>query len=753
MYEDNLQRLGFGQPHAQGGLGDGDDATLGPLRTLLVGSSRGPRELPALPDLAAASIALALATRNKVILPLGGAPAEITLVRRGTRILVDSYGTESAPEIYQREHAIDLCDLLDACAEASLEQGECRDDAGGAALIKLHDRIREVQILPDPHARTLAVHCTGGSLESPGANVPLAFGFNADIVPAHDHQPESHAFADVHALLFEGTLWAFAGTKRRIVCEGPIMLAAQRMVAAVRALIDAWQADRNMHVRLRSGRFSVGLRRERGGPVHLSLGTSPGGVITWPALDLADATLPILRLASDLIRKLLAVDRRQTHNLRVTALRSEVRSLRRAIRAQGRFDSFQNADPERLRISAPELPAIGKADLAARPGGLRYTQRWSAEIDGLDASSVYLCGDRLVLSTQKLTVALDRGDGEVLWSQPSRGAATMMAGRTLLRLMPDGELELVEVSDGHVYARAHITPQSGGEATGLFAGGGDLPPVAILAEARQRLVAVDLRTGQPRWRFRARGHKGLRFARSGRVLVVTSGYGTVDALDVATGEVVWRYGDRVRFSLQPAIDGDVVVAVAGEPGGGAGAVYGIDLYSGQPLWSRELPSAPSGAPVAGGDVTLVPHGRSRDARLLALDPRIGETRWSRPDPGLDNGGRALPLDGAMVVNTAAGRVLALDMDSGESCWARALANPLTDDVPRHLDPVLRQGALFVPSAQVHILRPGDGAALSDVDCDLVPDCLRVDERGWLYLAEESGHIRAYAAAPHLSLVR
>ena len=38
-------------------------------------------------------------------------------------------------------------------------------------------------------------------------------------------------------------------------------------------------------------------------------------------------------------------------------------------------------------------------------------------------------------------------------------------------------------------------------------------------------------------------------------------------------------------------------------------------------------------------------------------------------------------------------------------------------------------------------------------CDLVPDLLRVDERAWFYVAEESGHLRAYASAPQLSLVR
>jgi hypothetical protein len=68
--------------------------------------------------------------------------------------------------------------------------------------------------------------------------------------------------------------------------------------------------------------------------------------------------------------------------------------------------------------------------------------------------------------------------------------------------------------------------------------------------------------------------------------------------------------------------------------------------------------------------------------------------------------------------------------------------------------VLRHGALFIPSAHVHILRPTDGAELTtDTGCDLVPDLLRVDERAWFYVAEESGHVRAYASAPQLSLVK
>jgi outer membrane protein assembly factor BamB len=227
----------------------------------------------------------------------------------------------------------------------------------------------------------------------------------------------------------------------------------------------------------------------------------------------------------------------------------------------------------------------------------------------------------------------------------------------------------------------------------------------------------------------------------------------VDALDVASGEVVWRFGDGARFCLKPALCRDVAVAVSGEPRGGGGTAYGLELWTGKLLWQRELPAAPSSDPLDAGDVAIVPYGRSRQARLLALSPRSGESAFDQPDPGLDNGGQALCLDRALIVNTPAGRVLALDLATGETVWQRPLSNPLTDDVPRQLEPIVRQGALFVPSAQVHVLRPSDGSPLSEIGCDLVPDSLRVDERGCFYVAEESGHLAAYAPAPHLRLVK
>lgn len=75
-------------------------------------------------------------------------------------------------------------------------------------------------------------------------------------------------------------------------------------------------------------------------------------------------------------------------------------------------------------------------------------------------------------------------------------------------------------------------------------------------------------------------------------------------------------------------------------------------------------------------------------------------------------------------------------------------------MPRRLEPVLRNGALFVPSARAHVLRPQDGTSIGGpLPCELVPDWMRVDERGWVYVAEESGLLCALAPAPSLTLVR
>jgi outer membrane protein assembly factor BamB len=199
---------------------------------------------------------------------------------------------------------------------------------------------------------------------------------------------------------------------------------------------------------------------------------------------------------------------------------------------------------------------------------------------------------------------------------------------------------------------------------------------------------------------------------------------------------------------------DRALCVSGQPGAAHGALSGFDLFSGQQLFQRELNGGPLASPVVGDQVGIVSSAEGSGLSLRCFDLNGGSQRWQRDDPGLGEGGSPLIVDRHLVVNAPAGTATAIDLASGETQWQQRLADPVRDDVPRRLEPILRGGALFLPSASVHVVRPSDGVAIaSPIAESIIPDFMRVDERGWLYLAEESGHVEAYAPAPSLRLVK
>lgn len=710
------------------------------LRALLLAPGREHLELPSLADLGAALIALARGARRKALLPLASAPTEYAFVRRDERVLVSAYDTLGAPEVHQLDREVSLATLLARCAAAARAEGRARGGLDGQIAERLAERIERTELLPDLEDLEPVIK-RAGAFDAP-EDEPLAFGFEATLTPGPEASVRGGAArADVHALLFDGQLWAFVRGRRLGLGRGPFMLTVQRMVCAVRALVDAWEAGRAANVRLRTGPFAIGLRLTLQEQVTLSLQAGREEVRAQ-GLDVPAVAMPVLRLASEAMRALVSVDRGQAKNLRVRALRDEVRTLRRIVRDHAREDGFVNDEPERVRVAASvEPPPV--APTSAPAGQLRYEERWRIDMGELDATSTWFCGDRLVIAGAQHTVAVDRGTGEVLWAREG-ARRSWMAGTALLRVVYDGELEICEVGDGEPGALARLDDPAPGPGIGVAAGDDGLPPLAILADGSAHLVALDLRTGEPRWRYpTGKGTPSL--TRAGRVLLVAR-EGAVHALDVASGEELWRYAARGRFSRRPVVVGDTVVAVSE---GGAPQAHGIDLFTGERRWRERLSGAPSADPLAAPGLALVPLSRDQ---LVALDGVDGSARWLGRDPGIA-AGAALVVDELLVVNAPGGAVGAIDLASGEVRWSSLLADPLADEVPRSLEPVLRGGALFVPAGGVHVLRPSDGAHLGQLPSDLVPDRVRVDERGWVYVAEESGHVAAYAPAPQLRMIR
>ncbi|MCC6876520.1 MAG: PQQ-binding-like beta-propeller repeat protein [Sandaracinaceae bacterium] len=722
--------------------------------------------LPAPADLLAATLALCEGARRKSILPLGVVPAELVLVRRGEQALVSYYATDRASD-----GAIDVRLLARAIAlRASLAR--CVEATRGASFSSSDPTMRELAVRLCDRAGTVAwaneaddpelVSVAGGALECPGAKVPLAFGFEAQIAPSLEGARQASgqaggasAHSDAHALLFRGQLWAWARGRRMRIVQGPILLAVQRMVAAVRSVLEANEAGRSAHVRLRASGFVVAMRLEQARAglaprVRLTFGAADQASVSVPELSVGDATQAILRLASDVLRALVTTDRTQARNLRVTTLRDQVRALRRRARAApAKATRLVNDDPDRLRASAPpeipEAPAPGVA-----PRSLRFGLRWESAIDGLDASSTFLCGDRVIVATPRATLALDRDEGSVIWSHRRAIITSFMAGTDLVQLTAEGLVEICDLADGEPRSATKVAARTHGAPSPVVAGGGNLPPVVVIAEARDRVLGIDLRTGEPRWRTRiAGGPQAL--ARSGRVLLVHGGDGSLCALDATNGELCWCHGgpgERVAYA--PAVRGDLVLAASGD----RARLVGLDLFSGAERFARALDGAPAAAPFFASDLAIVTIGDARRSILAAVDPEDGRLRWMVQDPGVAQGAACLALDRALVVHSPSGQIGALALETGELGWTRALAHPIADDVPRRLEPVLRNGALFVPSARAHVLRPQDGTSIGGpLPCELVPDWMRVDERGWVYVAEESGLLCALAPAPSLTLVR
>lgn len=724
------------------------------LARMLLGQHAKTFELPLITDLTACVTSLAKGVRRKALLPLEGAPVEFALLRRGDRVLVSCYGTGSAPVVHQWDRPVGVAELLEACGSAAVEAAQLDGDTHGR---RLAERLAERALRNEPISEVLDVERPlrrrkGG--EPSRKDTPLAFGYEVALFPGVAATADRSVRSDLHALLFDGTVWAYVRGRRIVLARGPVMLAVQRMVDAVRALVDAWDAGRPANVRLRSGAFRIGVRLDRKGEVTLSFATADGEEVTAVALDVPQATLPILRLTSELLRALVSVDRSQSRNLRVRVLRDEVRMLRRAVRSRESVVGFVNADPDRLRSDSAEVERgdAGASPLAMRPApssSLRFAERWRFELDGMDASSTFVCGDRLVISTPRHSLALCRDRGEMLWARDGMGASAWMAGKVLLRVTPDGNTELCDVEDGEPFAHTRLAPRSGAAMQVISAGGGGVPPVAIATEGPSRIVAIDLRTGELRWRFGSSANGAIRMHRAGRVLLVACGDAAIHALDVATGEVVWRFGDRYRFTKRPTATGDLAVAVGGEHGGEPGALYGLDLYSGRLRWRRDLPAGSCSDPVPAPECVLIPV----NDQLRAYDSTDGSELWSTRDPGVGAGGAAMPVDADMIVNAPCGRVGAVDLRDGAIRWSRTLDGTVDEPIPQRLDPVLRGGALFVPAAKVHVLRPSDGAMLGDpLPCNLVPDLLRVDERGWVYVVEETGQLVALAPVPRLRLI-
>jgi hypothetical protein len=226
------------------------------------------------------------------------------------------------------------------------------------------------------------------------------------------------------------------------------------------------------------------------------------------------------------------------------------------------------------------------------------------------------------------------------------------------------------------------------------------------------------------------------------------------ALDAVDGEVVWSLRARLPFTGDVAVDHDSAFTLSGS-NGGRFRLHRFNPCSGESDWEVELDErpVPGRPPLLARDVVVVPTNGQEGCGAAAFDRQSGELLWEHA-PGLTGPTAAwLCVDDCVLANSASGVLMGLGARDGRVRFNHVFSGSSDADQPRRLEPVLRSGALFVPQQHVHVVRPRDGELLGTLPSDLIPDLIRVDERCDVYVAEESGHLAAFGAAPRLALVR
>lgn len=736
-------------------------------------------------DLALALVDLAHRPRGKAMVRFYDEPWEMCVERFGATACLSLYLAGATPHVAVHDRAVPFDDVVHAAREA-IERLLCGPDArthAPGSRIELASAAEQLGAIPATGDRD-----DGGVPElvpvvvEPDRDAPLSFGTDfvmregAPEAPGGDAR-ETVERADLHALLFRGRVRVDVRGRTIDLGDCHPMLVAERLVELARRAFDAWERGLPLHARGEAAGVLVGVRVATDGQLALTLGGTQGGarraVHTFPALGVSDVLEAALAFGRSLVRAILRRDRSQSSNLRLAALRRALREGTEVLREASNTDSKVNPTPEPYRAFAAALDEARPAPAAPVPAArLRYASRWRAIVPGIDLRATYLCGERILVGAATEMWALDRTTGRVLWRvDVARGTSVVTPGG-IARLGPDGHLAVHDFGTGEVSLRARVAPRVGGPIAGAVVHLPGLPRLVIVTEGEHHLVAIDLTSGELRWRWswggaRSRARDATRVAprmkRAGRLVYVTSGDSALTALDVMTGAVVWRLRDRLRFRAPPTVAHDALFVVAGGAHGVA-RLYCVDPFSGDVRWSSDVadPTSPctvEGPPLVADGAVAVPARQKSGLALATFRRTDGTPLPARARILAPSGTSWLAVDDAFIGNAPSGELVALGGggtagDAGELRWRHVLGpRPLEADVPRRLEPVLRCGALFVPHVDVAVIRPRDGALLGRIaPSEAIPDLLRVDESCNVYVAEESGHLCSYGALARLSLV-
>lgn len=155
------------------------------------------------------------------------------------------------------------------------------------------------------------------------------------------------------------------------------------------------------------------------------------------------------------------------------------------------------------------------------------------------------------------------------------------------------------------------------------------------------------------------------------VAYAASHKGVVIAVTADKGKELWRTKTKLELSAGPAAaDGVVVVGSAN------GELIALAADTGMQRWSHQLSGEMLSKPLVGKGLVIA---RTVDGRLQALNVADGTVRWTVEEvvPRLSLRGTATPIfaDEAIIAGFDNGKLLALDVNTGDTLWNVTIDSP------------------------------------------------------------------------------
>lgn len=219
-----------------------------------------------------------------------------------------------------------------------------------------------------------------------------------------------------------------------------------------------------------------------------------------------------------------------------------------------------------------------------------------------------------------------------------------------------------------------------------------------VADADGVLHAVDLKTGEGRWRYD--GENGFETSplvvpnvrvggKPTTVVLIGDMAGVFHAVDAAKGTKLWTIETLSSIHSSANALGEHVVF-----GNDGAEVYCVNAADGKVIWKKAANDRVNSAPAIGWGAALV---SGCDAKLRAIDLSSGEERFAA-DLGALSAGSPAVLKDRMIIGTDQGRVVCLSSE-GKELW---LYNQIQGAAMVYSSPAVADGIAVVGARDRHV---------------------------------------------------